>query len=262
LKETALMKCIISEDVFVFLLALLPDPKSKKTGRPKCSKEALLRGLIKTLKYDIPWNDLDIEGASGISCWRYFKKLQRRGLLKQVFQALVDEHLDIEISSIDSSTATSHHFKNGVGFSGKHKKYGTKISVLSDKNGFPYDIEFGKGSKHDLHFVRKHIRNTYGKRKRIINLDKGYTSIALRREMKQKGIYINMETRRSDYTHKKGPKFKVNKAIYSMRSLIEQKFGWLKAFRRVRTRKDHKFAMYKGFVYLAAIIVLIRSFEF
>jgi len=256
------MKNIISENVFVYLLDLLPSPKSKNFGRPKCKKEALLRGLIKVLKYDIPWNDLDIIGASGISCWRYFNEIQRRGLLKLVFHSLVDEHLDIEISSIDSSTATSFHFKKGVGFSGKHKKYGTKVSVLSDKLGFPCDIEFGKGSKHDLHFVRKHIKNTRGKRKRIINLDKGYTSIELRRESEIKGIHINMETRKNDYGHKKGPKFKLNKAIYAFRSFIEQKFGWLKSFRRVRTRKDHKLAIFKGFVYLSAIIVIIRSFDF
>lgn len=256
------MKNIISENVFLYILDLLPNPKTNKLGRPKCQKEALLRGTIKVLKYDIPWNDLDISGASGISCWRYFNEIQKRGLLKQVFLALVTEHLDIEISSIDSSTATSFNFKSGVGFNGKHKKYGTKISVLSDKNGFPYDIEFDKGSKHDLHFVQKHIKNTCGKRKKISNLDKGYTSIELRRNMRKKKIHINMETRKNDYTRKKGPKFKLDKENYAFRSLIEQKFGWMKAFRRVRTRKDHKLAMYKGFVYLSAIIVLIRSFDF
>ncbi len=94
------MKNIISENVFVYLLDLLPSPKSKNFGRPKCKKEALLRGLIKVLKYDIPWNDLDIIGASGISCWRYFNEIQRRGLLKLVFHSLVDEHLDIEIAPL------------------------------------------------------------------------------------------------------------------------------------------------------------------
>ena len=155
------------KNISLYLLNLLPNPKFNNTGRPKCEKEALLRGLIKVLKYGIPWNELDIDGASGTSCWRYFNEIQRRGLFKLIFQVLVDEHLDIEISSIDSSTATSFHFKNGVGFSGKHKKYETKVSVLSDKSGFPCDIEFGKGSKHDLHFVRNHIKNTHGKRKKV-----------------------------------------------------------------------------------------------
>ena len=93
-------------------------------------------------------------------------------------------------------------------------------------------------------------------------MDKGYTSIDLRRELRTKGIKVNMETKKNDYHHKKGPKFKVNYEEYSARFLLERTFGWLKAFKRIRTRKDRKIAMFKAFTYLAVIIVLIRNIEF
>ena len=93
-------------------------------------------------------------------------------------------------------------------------------------------------------------------------MDKGYTSINLRRDLAAKKIKVNMETRKNDYLHKKGPKFKLNQAVYKLRFHIEKTFGWLKSFRRVRTRKDHSSAIFKAFVYLAAIIVLVRNIVF
>lgn len=256
------MKNIVPEKVFNELLIVLPTPKQKKTGRSRCSKMALLRGILIVLKYDIPWNSLEIEGASGITCYRYFRELQRRGFFKFTSKTLAKDRLDIKICSIDSSTATSFNFKKLVGFDGKHKKYGTKISVLSDKNGLPYDMKFGKGSKHDLKFVSEHLTSTTKARKSVLNMDKGYTSIDLRRELASKKIKVNMETRANDYHHKKGPKFKLNEELYKLRFNLEKTFGWLKAFRRVRTRKDHRFSIFKGFVYLAVIIVLMRRIGF
>ena len=256
------MKNILSSKVENQLLGFLPNPKQLKTGRKRCQKKALLQGIIVVLKYDIPWNDLDIPGASGTSCWRYFKELCRRGLFKLVCEAIAHENLNIKVCSIDSSVATSFNFKDLVGFNGKHKKYGTKISVLSDANGLPYDIEFGKGSIHDLTFVPKHMGNTAKIRKSLVNMDKGYTSIDLRRNLALKKIKVNMETRKNDYHHKRGPKFKLNQQIYKLRFNIEKTFGWLKAFKRVRTRKDRYSAFFKGFVYLSAIIVLISNIEF
>lgn len=256
------MKNIVSDEVFNQLLNFLPTPRQLRYGRKRYLKEVLLRGILVVLKYDIPWNNLDNIGASGTSCYRYFREIQRRGLLKLMCENLAKENLNIKVSSIDTSTATSFKFKSLVGFDGKHKKLGTKISVLSDSKGLPYDIEFGKGSRHDLRFVAKHLENTRKTRKRILNMDKGYTSIDLRRKLASRKIRVNMETRVNDYHHKKEPRFKLNEAIYKLRFNLEKTFGWLKAFRRVRTRKDHSISIFKGFVYLSAIIVLMRSLEF
>jgi transposase len=254
------MNNILPNEQFIQLLKLLPSPRQKRRGRKRCKKDLLLKGILYVLKYDIPWNQLDIEGVSGTSCWRYFNKIQKQGLLKLIYKALVDKHLDICLCSLDTSTTTSFSFKDCTGWDGKHRKMGTKISALSDENGIPCDLEFGKGSKHDLKFLDKHLKNTIGKRKKVLSMDKGYTSIDMRRELRKKGIRVNMETRKGDYIHKKGPKFKVDQQIYETRFNLERTFGWMKSFDRIRIRKDRRIAMFKAFTYLAVIIVLIRSF--
>jgi transposase len=249
---------LVDEEVFQELLRLLPTPKQKRFGRRRLKQEALLNGILQVLVNDVAWSNIAECGASGSSCWRYFTEIQRRGKLKQEITELIEKKTDVIECAIDSSTITSFRFSDMVGWDGKHKKYGTKVSLLTDKNGAPADVSFGKGSKHDLHFVDKHITHTAGKRKKVLSIDKGYTSIDLRRKMRQKGIRVNMETRKGDYIHKKGPKFNLNKEQYKVRFLVERTFGWLKGFRRLRIRRERHTAMFKAFVYLALIIMLVR----
>ena len=93
----------------------------------------------------------------------------------------------------------------------------------------------------------------------ILNLDKIYVSLALRRELRRKGTYVNMKTRDGDYIRKKGPKFRLKEDKYKVRFLIEKTFAWLENFRRVKYRVEYTLSSFKGFAYLALLIILIRS---
>ena len=71
-----------------------------------------------------------------------------------------------------------------------------------------------------------------------------------------------MQIRRGNYTHKRGPKFGFDEEKYKVRFKMERLFGWLKSFRGVRIRRNYKIAMFKGLVYLALIVILLRNIEF
>ena len=148
---------------------------------------------------------------------------------------------------------------SSLGLHPEHSGYGVKISLFTDIKGLPADVEFGKGSFHDGSFVQKHIKNTAGRRRKIINMDMIYSNLTLKRDMRKQGTKINVQTRPGYYTRKIGPKFKFDKQKYKVRFLVERTNAWLKNFWRVRIRREHKPAMYKAFVYLALIIILIRS---
>lgn len=250
---------LASKKVLTELLDILPQPRIPKTGRKPIALECLLNGILQVLVNGVAWRKIAFCGCSYISCYRYFRELQRRGKLKLIFNKLSLLKTDIVECAIDTDTINSFRFKSCVGWDGKHRKNGTKISILTDKKGLPADIEFGKGNKHDLTFVNKHIKNTSRIRKKLLNLDKGYTSKELRRELKKKGIKINMETRQGDYKRKRGPKFGFNKEKYKTRFLIERQFAWIESFKRLRTRVDRHIASFKAFVYLALIIILMRN---
>jgi transposase len=249
---------LVNQDVWGQLLLFLPNPKQKKLGRKRKPKEALINGILQVLVNGVKWENIAECGASGSSCWRYFQELQRRGQLKLICVVLMRAGTDITESAIDTTTVTSFRFMNMTGWDGKHKKIGTKVSLLTDKYGYPADVDFGKGSMDDREFVDGHIKKTKGKCKKILNLDKGYTSADKRRQLRKKGIWVNMEMKRGDYIRKKGPKFAFNKEKYKVRFLVERTNAWLKGFRRLRIRRERHAAMFKAFVYLAIIIILLR----
>src|SRR3989304_8707447 len=249
---------LVSQKVFGKLSQVLPTPKKKKRGRSRINKNLLLNGILQVLVNGVAWRKIAACGCSYVSCWRYFQELQRRGKLKFIYEALARKKTDVVEGAIDTTTATSFRFKQMTGWDGKHKKIGTKISLFTDKYGLPADVAFGKGNTYDGDFVQPHMKKTVGRRTKILNLDKGYTSVDLRREMRNKGTKINMEMKQGNYRRKRGPKFSFDKQKYQVRFLVERTNAWLKSFRHIRTRRDCLSAMFKAFVYLALIIVLIR----
>lgn len=250
---------LIPQSQFKKLLAILPTPKQKKRGRKRLEKSALLNGILQVLFNGVPWGKIADCGASPVSCWRYLNEIQRRGKLKLVYESLARIKTDITEGAIDTTTATSFRFRQLTGWDGKHRKTGTKISIFSDKFGLPADINFGKGNLDDRVFLSSHLKKTAGRRLKTLNLDKGYTSVDFRREMRNHGTKVNMDTKSGDYIRKRGPKFRFDEIKYKTRFLVEKLNAWIKNFWRIRIRREYNPAMFKAFVYLAVLIVLIRN---
>ncbi len=201
---------LVSKKVFLELLKRLPSDKQRRFGRKRIAKEALLFGILQVLVNGVSWNKIAWCGCSYVSCWRYIHKLQRRGKLKLIFNILAREKTDTRIGSIDTTTIRSFEFERGIGWNGKDRIAGSKVSIFADKNGQPADVAFGKGNIHDKNFIPIHVKNTIGMRKNILNLDMHYMSALLRRDLRKKGIWVNMKVRNQDYRRKRGPKFKSN----------------------------------------------------
>src|SRR5438270_5049218 len=185
------------------LMELLPTPRQRKLGRKQLGKEALVTGILQVLINGVAWRKIAECGASYASCFRYLKELQRRGKLKLIFQALAKRKADITVGSIDTTLIISFEFKYLTGWSGKHRSVGTKVSLFSGKDGLPVDVQFGKGSDNDKIFLSDHFRSVAGRRKRILNLDMMYMNLGFRREMRKKGIRVNMKVRQQDCTRKR-----------------------------------------------------------
>lgn len=250
---------LVKQTVFEELLMVLPTPRQKQFGRKRVPRQSVLIGILQVLVIGVAWRKIAECGASPVSCWRYFKELQRRGKLKLIYETLARGNTNVSEGAIDTTTATSFRFRRMTGWDGKHKKIGTKISLFADKEGLPADVSFGNGNYHDGVFLPGHMKKTAGRRKRILNLDKIYAGLELRRTMRNAGTQINMETRSRDYVRKRGPKFSFDKEKYKTRFLVERLNAWLKNFWRIRIRQDRLPAMYKGFVYLGLIIILLRQ---
>lgn len=250
---------LVSQQVWEELRKRLLTPRQKRFGRKRCSKGALLNGMLQVLINGVAWRKIADCGCSYVSCFRYFQELQRRGKLKLIFMTLTKAKTNLTEGMIDTTTVNSFEFCHLTGWDGFNKKVGTKVSLFTDKNGLPADVAFGKASKEDKDFVPDHIEHTRGKRKRLLTLDMKYMSLVLRRQLREKKIRVNMNWRDQDFRRKRGPKFRFDEEKYKIRFLLERTNGWLKNFRAVRMRRTYHAAMFKALVYLAIIIVLIRN---
>lgn len=253
---------LLPKSQFQQLVALLPTPRWKRNGRKPSNKEALVTGILQVLVNGVAWKKIADCGCSYASCFRYLQEMQRRGKLKLIYQRLAWDKTVLLVGSIDTTLIGSFAFRLLTGWNGQHKQMGTKVSLFVGKDGLSADVQFGKGNLNDKAFLLDHLKNTAGKRKKIINLDMSYMSLALRRAMRQKGIRINMKTRAQDFRRKRGRKFKLDEPIYNLRMEVERTNSWVKSFRALRLRRSPHPAMFKAFVYLALIIVLLRHSRF
>jgi transposase len=249
---------LVPELQYTQLVQALPTPRQARRGRPRVSKEALINGILQVLINGVAWNKIADCGCSYVTCYRYFKELQRRGTLRKIFQTLASEKTNLTVGSIDTTTTPSFEFTHGTGYNGKEHTVGTKISLYVDGIGRPADALFAKANINDRHFVFPHLENTQGKYKKTLNLDMMYMGLMIRRQARKKGVRVNMEVRDQDYKRKRGPKFVFDEAIYASRFYIERTNGWLKNFKRLRLRQEYHLAMFKAMVYLGLILILIR----
>ena len=243
----------------VRLLRLLPTPYQHQRGRKRCRKSSLVKGVLQVLVLGIPWYKMAACGCSFMSCYRYFKELQRRGYLRKIFQLLSLKKTNLCECAADTNTARSYRFPYQVGWDGRHKVNGTKISLLTDKEGLPADVIVATAKRHDSSFLDDHLKNTGRRRKKTLNLDKIYVSVDRRRLYRKRGIKINMQTRDGDYIRKRGPKFTFDPDKYRVRFKVERTFAWMENCKRVKYRLDRYISSYRAFVYLSLIIILLRN---
>jgi transposase len=145
--------------------------------------------------------------------------------------------------------------KNGINKIGRNKFYKnkntTKISLMTDKNGFPLSIIFMKGNYHDNSVFEKHIKDAkliVTKQKKTIIADKAYSA---------KNNYKLLEN--NNFNHIIPPRknmkmaltYIYNKEEYKKRIKIEHIFGRLKMYKRIEQRNDKLLKNYKGFTLLA-----------
>ena len=151
---------------------------------------------------------------------------------------------------------------------------GSRYHLAVDANGAPLAIRLAAGNeneqRHLLPLVDESL--TRGIKPAELWADRGYDSEPLRQELRRRRIEPRISARRrrgqpipADTAVREAwrgrhrhPKTRDPQARH--RWPIERTNAWLKARRRIATRRDRKAGNYLAFVQLAMILILIRSF--
>jgi hypothetical protein len=88
------------------------------------------------------------------SCWRRLNFWRKRGQLKLVWQHILvildrEGKLDLSLGNLDGTLVQAPKYQ-GVGYDSQHHRYGTNISLLTERNGLPLTDMTTKGNRNDI----------------------------------------------------------------------------------------------------------------
>jgi transposase len=251
---------------YQWLAQALPTPVAKT--KPPVTNEELLGGILFVLKTGSRWQDIPstICPHDPSTCWRRLSFWRSRGALVGTWRevlGLLDRQgkVDLSLGALDGSLVQSPAFKDGTGYSGKHHRTGTNISLVTDKQGLPLANVLAKGNRHDLTNAEATIRKIrVGAKRRVgqLNADKGYDSRTFRTALRKRGIKANIPERVFKKRRKRGRKPSYDKATAKFRAFVERTNAWLKYFRKLRYRWERKKSMFQAFVDLACLLICMR----
>lgn len=249
-----------------FLASLLPAPP-RKAGRPAMPNSALLGGIIYVLRTGCRWEDIpaSVCRCHYSSCWRRLRFWQQHGYLKLGWQHILvlldhEGQIDLSLGNLDGTLVQAPQYA-GVGYDSQHHRYGTNVSLLTEKNGLPLTSMTFKGNRNDITAAEATMNKLrVGAKRRVLelNADKGYDSGAFRRKMRKHGTKTNIPERRFKHRKKRGRKPHMDKARFKFRSFVERTNAWLKAFRKLRYRYERKRGMFQAVVDFCCLLICLR----
>lgn len=255
----------LNQAQYDFLAVHLPEPVSK-TKRVIPNSE-LLGGIVFVLRTGCRWEDVPASACTHhySSYWRRFNFWRKRGALKLLWQYILvlldrEGQLDLSLGNLDGSLVQAPQFA-GVGYDAQHHRYGTNISLLTEKNGLPLTNMTFKGSRNDItaaEATMNKLRVGAKRRVKALNADKGYDSKTFRKRMAERGTKTNIPERQFKHRRKRGRKPIYDKAQAKFRAFVERTNAWLKAFRKLRYRYERKRGMFQAVVDFCCLLICLR----
>ena len=228
----------------------------------------LLEDILYVLKTGISWRDL----RSNIywnTVYKAYIKLNNFKVFKLSYVELLNKYIyrtpskKLKFISTDTSFIPNKCGQNKIGYNKFYnRKYGSKISLISDNRGNAINVKVYKGNKSDSKILLDHLKNDYLINNNMLNsnikyflADAGYDTKAIRKKLFKLGYKILIpQNKRNIKDDTKIIKFtKYQKNIFKNRLKIENKFSQIKSNKRLLFRYDVKVSNFYGFIYLALL---------
>jgi transposase len=256
----------LNQSQYNFLASSLPEPPHRP-GRPAKPNDELLNGILFILKTGCRWQDIPASVCSHhySSCWRRLRFWQKHRHLKKSWQQILllldhEGQIDLSLGNLDGTLVQAPQYA-GVGYDSQHHRYGTNISLLTEKNGLPLTNMTFKGNRNDIVCAEATMHKLrVGAKRRVaeLNADKGYDSKAFREHMAKRGTKTNIPERKFKHRRKRGRKPRMDKSQFKFRAFVERTNAWLKSYRKLRYRYERKRGMFQAMVDLACLCICLR----
>lgn len=131
--------------------------------------------------------------------------------------------------------------------------------AVADGAGLPLAVSAESASPHEIRLVRKTLEQSLiiEKPEKLVG-DKAYDSDPLDKELAELGIELIAPHKRN----RKKPKTQDGRKLrrYKRRWKVERFFAWIQNYRRIVVRDEYHLDNFLGFIHLACIQILLKSY--
>lgn len=266
---SVLDKDIIEMEILPFL------PRTKRGFPPTVPIDEIINAILYKLKTGVQWHLLPVGAlfSGGSICWQavyyHYRKWCVRGVWEDCWINFLKCHkADLDLSSVDLDGSHTPAIRGGeaVEYQGRKKRRTTNALYLTDRQGLPLAMsEPVAGNHNDLYNIEVQFEIVTATLEKadirvdglFMNADAGFDSRDFRRFCGVKEISANIcfnerggDVDRYDY---------FDQGLYDQRYAIERTNAWMDSYRSLLNRFDTTVASWKGFNFLAFIVIAIKK---
>lgn len=251
-------------------------PSTKRGFKPKAPLHEIVNAILYKLKTGVQWEYLPVETLFSVEKLHYktvfghYRKWCEQDVWKSCWiQLLKNNRTNIDLSSGDLDGSHTTALKGGeqVGYQGRKRRKTTNALYLTDRQGLPLAMsEPVSGNHNDLFDIEVHFEEVVCTLEQaeisvdglFINADAGFDSQKLRDRCESKGIIANICHNRRNGDRDTEHYF--DEKLYRERYSVERTNAWVDSFRSLLNRFDTKLTSWKGFNFLAFIVLGLKKF--
>jgi putative transposase len=253
----------VSDDLWARIEPLLqadwqPSPKG---GQPPKDWRPMVNGIIHRLRSGCQWNHLPQQFGSDRTLHRWFQRWSRRGVLRQIWAALVAACAELGAVHWDWQSADGRLGKARFGGDkvGKNPtdrgKNGTKQSILVDRDGGPLGAVIAGANVNDHRLLKETIEAIVVERPATpqhLCLDAAYDNEPTRAVVTAQNYTPHIRPAKGAAAARK------RRGAKPRRWVVERTLAWLSKCRALLVRYDKHSENYLGLLQLACALVWYR----
>ena len=238
----------------------------------------MINAILYKLKSGCQWRLLPIghlfsgEGPSWKTVFYHFRKWSMRGEWHRIYSRVLKNNkstLDLSIAHIDGSHSPVYRGGEKAKYQGRKKRTTTNALFLADNQGIPLAMAEPQSGNHtDLYEIKQRIDELMEQLSDadipvdglFCNLDAGFDSHDLRNALLSHGIIPNVcpnPRNGGETTHE----WLYDEGMYEHRWKIERTNAWMDSFKSVLNRFDTTVSSWKGWNFLAFIVIFLNYFH-
>jgi transposase len=270
------MYYVLSKDMIES--AILPHlPTAKRGFKTQSSLTEIVNCILYKLKTGVQWHMLPVESLFSERVLHYktvfghYRKWCKQNAWKACWINLLSGNkskLDLSSGDIDGSHTIALRGGEQTAYQGRKKRKTTNSLYLTDRQGLPLSMsEPVAGNHNDLYEIKTSTNELFDVLEEadiateglFINADAGFDAESFRQACQEKGVIANVaiNKRNSQQLHE----HILDEDLYNERYSVERTNAWMDSFRSVLNRFDTTTSSWKGFNFLAFIVIGLRKFN-